>query len=184
MCKKKKKTTPRLCALQIKPFLLIKKRSPTLISSTSILKLKTHYLQGQKESKAGICRNITLLLHSPNGCRPHQSPSPASRYWALAPSWLGVWVGGQGYLQGTRTPFPVMSPKWITNTREKRKREARLQLHGTERRSRYLALVPHPTAGRSAKGPVILPPPRAPPRARDRSGAFRPRAAPPSAHRR
>lgn len=50
------------------------------------------------------------------------------------------------------------------------KREARLQLHGTERRSRYLALVPHPTAGRSAKGPIIPQPPRAPPRACDRSG--------------
>lgn len=40
-----------------------------------------------------------------------------------------------------------------------------------------------PEAGRPETGPVIPPPGRAPPRARDRSGAFLPWAAPPSPHR-
>lgn len=69
----------------------------------------------------------------------------------------------------------------ITNTRGKRKKSL-LQHHRAERQNRCHARVPRPTAGRSALGPVILQPPRAPPRARDRSGAFLPRAAPPATH--
>lgn len=150
-------------------------------------------MQRQKESKARICGNITLLLHSPNGYRTHQSPSPASRFYGpvgqvlssrtFLSGRLDVWVGGQGYLQGTRTPYLVMFHNRITNRRGKEKKPLR-QLQRAERRNRYHAQVPRPAAGRSAVGPVIPRPPRAPPRARDRSGAFLPRAAPPSTHHR
>lgn len=174
-------------------FLFIKKRSPTLefISSTSIVELKgKQYLQHQKESKARICGNITPPTFAQRVQNPPATlarlPVPRARGPGSELSHLPVWAScvRPRLLADTRTPYLVMSRNWITDTREQKKKEARLQLHGTERRSRYRAPAPRPTAGRCAVGPVILPPPRAPPRARDRSGAFRPRAGPPSAHRR
>lgn len=66
---------------------------------------------------------------------------------------------------------------------EKAEERARLRLRRPEAPNSNHAPAPYPTADSPEAGPVILPPRWAPPRARDRSGAFLPRAAPPSPHR-
>lgn len=66
-----------------------------------------------------------------------------------------MWVGSQGYSQGTRTPYLEMSQNKIANRRRKKKKSL-LQVHRTERRNRYHAQISRPTAGRSSVGPVIL----------------------------
>lgn len=84
-----------------------------------------------------------------------------------------------------RPPSRAMPQNWITFLQKQEKKEERADLRPRkpETPNRNHAPTPYPAAGSPEARPVILPPHRAPPRVRDRSGAFLPRAAPASPHR-
>lgn len=79
------------------------------------------------------------------------------------------------------------SPSSDTSEKQEKgrnRRPGRLRPRRPGAPTRHHAPVPDPQAGRPEAGPVILPPGRGPPQARDRSGALLPGAAPRSPHQR
>lgn len=85
-----------------------------------------------------------------------------------------------------RPPSRAMPQNWIRFLQKQEKRRKKGPACGSADHKHQTVTTrqpPYSAADSPEAGPVILPPRRAPPRARDRSGAFLPRAAPPSPHR-
>ena len=86
-------------------------------------------------------------------------------------------------LSTRKTPFRAMPHNWIRFLQmqgEKRRKKGPPACSPSDQEHRTATTRQPRTPGRPETGPVIPPPGRAPPRARDRSGAFLPWAAPSS----